>query len=136
MLSPYIANITKMDFNLKTTHYTFNVNGPLSMSWFPMKVSMWYIPVHSAELFMLNLQSKVFWDMTVCLRNNLKEYDTRSGIGNVLGRSYQFSFFIKSKVKDTKWNNFNHNSNFTISSIQHRTTTILLIICSNSNIFY
>ena len=49
--------------------------------------------------------------MTVCLRNNLKEYDTRSGIGNVLGRSYQFSFFIKSKVKDTKWNNFNHNSN-------------------------
>ena len=42
--------------------------------------------------------------MTVCLRNNLKEYDTRSGIGNVLGRSYQFSFFIKSKVKDKKWN--------------------------------
>ena len=32
MLSPYIANTTKMDFNLKTTHYTFNVNGPLSMS--------------------------------------------------------------------------------------------------------
>ena len=57
--------------------------------------------------------------MTVCLRNNLKEYDTRSGIGNVLGRSYQFSFFIKSKVKDTKWNNSNHNRNYTISSIQH-----------------
>ena len=42
--------------------------------------------------------------MTVCLRNNLKEYDTRSGIGNVLGRSDHFSFFIKSKVKDKKWN--------------------------------
>jgi len=38
--------------------------------------------------------------MTVCLRNNLKEYDTRSGIGNVLVRSDHFSFFIKSKVKD------------------------------------
>jgi len=42
--------------------------------------------------------------MTVCLRNNLKEYDTRSGIGNVLVRSDHFSFFIKSKVKDKKWN--------------------------------
>ena len=55
--------------------------------------------------------------MTVCLRNNLKEYDTRSGIGNVLGRSYQFSFFIKSKVKDDKGNYFYNNNNLTISSI-------------------
>ena len=106
-----------MEFSLKATYYISNVDGFLSISWFPMKVSMWYIPVHSAELFMLNLQSKVFWDMTVCLRNNLKEYDTRSGIGNVLGRSDHFSFFIKSKVKDDKGNYFYNNSNLTISSI-------------------
>ena len=71
--------------------------------------------------------------MTVCLRNNLKEYDTRSGIGNMLGRSDHFSFFIKSKVKDDKGNYFYNNSNLTISSIH---TTKVLLIWRNNNTFY